>query len=254
MPKDSLYPNTAFLYDFDNRELLNYDVVLCIKYLKETDGDILEIACGTGRVSIPVVKCTDRSILAFDLSDEMLAVFRSKITGNEFPNLQIKKADMTAFDFDRKFGYIILVWRAFQSLTKDDDIKSCLKCIRDHMDKDSVMLFSVFIPQDKYGPDWVGKEALSYDLTDPVSGNRIKRYSRNIRSDEKNQIIEYASIYEVTQHRADETTTKTEVFEDRIIYRYYYPPQIKQLLTDNGFSVINEYTNETDIFLEVKKG
>ena len=123
------------------------------------------------------------------------------------------------------------------------------------MDKDTILLFSVFLPGGKYDSSWVGKESLSYDLTDTVTNCNIKRYTKNIFSDEKKQIIEYASIYEITPLSESEKPheqAQKEVYEDRIIYRYYYPEQIKQLLTDNNFSIINEYRTDTDIFFEVK--
>jgi SAM-dependent methyltransferase len=255
MTKGNLYTNTAFLYDYDNRELLNYDTELCLKLLSETDGDILEIACGTGRVTILLAKSTDRNVVALDLSDEMLTVFKSKLDDINLLNLQIEKANMADFEFDRKFGYIILTWRAFQILLKDTDVKSCLECIKNHMDQKTVLLLSVFLPLDDYGTDWIGKESVSYEVDDPVSNNRIKRYTKNVRSDMEKQIIEYASIYEVTPLTVNSETaekSKAEIYEDLTTLRYYYPEQIKQLLSDNGFFVVNEYRTETDIFLVVK--
>jgi SAM-dependent methyltransferase len=255
MTKGNLYTNTAFLYDYDNRELLKYDAELCLKLLGETSGDILEIACGTGRVTMPLAKSTDRNVVALDLSDEMLTVLKSKLDCTGLSNLKIEKANMADFQLNRKFGYIILTWRAFQILHDDTDIKNCLECIKNHMDQNTILLLSVFLPLDEYGAGWIGKESISYVVDDTVSGNRIKRYTKNERSDTERQIIEYASVYEVTPLPENTETAeklKPEIYKDMTTLRYYYPEQIKQLLSDNGFSIINDYRTETDIFLVLK--
>ena len=246
---ENLYISTAFLYDFDNRDLLNYDVELCLKYINQTRGDILEMACDTGRITIPVLEnAGGRSVTAFDLSDTMLEVFREKISSSAYMgNLRLEKANMADFDFSQKFGLIILVWRAFQCLINEEDAKSCLQCVKNHMDASSIFLFSIFLPRESYGADWLGKENISYEAADPQTGNEIKRWTKNLKSDEEAQVIEYASIYEITGSGGNKNR-----LEDRITCKYYYPEQIKQLLADCGFTVVMEYTTDTDLFLTLK--
>lgn len=248
MNKYNLYTNTAFLYDFDNRDLLNDDLEICLNHVKETKGDILEIACGTGRVTIPVMKSTSRNITAFDLSDEMLSVLKSKLQNNNFSNLRIEKANMIDFDFGQKFGLVILTWRAFQFLISEEDAVKCLKCIKKHMDKDTVVVLSVFLPSKEYGANWIGKESVSYEIIDPKTNNKIRRSTKNLNSNEENQTIEYASIYNIVSPNGEH-----EIFEDKVILRYYYPEQIKKLLTDWGFTIIGEQRTLNDIFLTLKK-
>lgn len=245
MTNVNLYTSTAPLYDFDNRELLNDDLELCLKYVNETQDDILEIACGTGRITIPILNATDRKLTAFDLSDEMLSVFKEKLP---LPHrLVLIKADMSNFDFSQKFGLIILIWRAFQVLLSEKDAINCLESIKKHMDKETIFLFSVFLPQKEYGADWLGKEVISYETVDTSTNNKIKRSTKNLSSDESNQIIKYASIYNITTPQGEQY-----ILQDEIIYKYYYPDQIKQLLTEQGFTILKEYMNSTDLYLTLK--
>lgn len=73
----NLYKNTFRFYDliatdFDNDDLKFYENFLLIKNSK-----ILEIGCGTGRVSIWLAN-HGYSVVGLDLSEEMLGVLKKK--------------------------------------------------------------------------------------------------------------------------------------------------------------------------------
>jgi hypothetical protein len=48
----NLYHNTAGFYDYDNRETIKDDLDFYVEYANQTKGPILELAAGTGRVSL----------------------------------------------------------------------------------------------------------------------------------------------------------------------------------------------------------
>ncbi|MDR2593589.1 MAG: class I SAM-dependent methyltransferase [Fibromonadaceae bacterium] len=239
MENFGLYGNTAFLYDFDNRQLLNDDIKFALDYVKQQKGDIMEIACGTGRMTIPIfeeIKGSGRSILAFDLSDSMLDVLRGKLSPEKNHScLQVEKGDMSNFYFNRKFGLVLLMWRAFQHLIDTEGAQNCLKCIYEHMSDDAVLLFNVFLPKDSYGKEWIGKEFITYDLIDKKNDARIIRSTKNIDSDEARQIIRYLTRYDLTLKDGEK-----KHYEDTIVYKYYYPEQIKELLKKHNFDIIEE--------------
>ena len=248
--KGNLYSNTAFLYDYDPRTLLSFDTDLVLKCVDKTKGDMLEIACGTGRISIPMhLRTPGRKLTAFDLSDTMLDIFRQKALAaglQSSGNLQIEKANMTNFDFKNKYGLIVLIWRSFQCLFDPGQAHQCLESIKKHMDEETLLLFSVSVPYLSYGKDWVGKESIAYEITDPQTGNHIKRTTKNLWADEKEQIIEYASIYDVTAPDG-----RRESYRDDIKTKYYHPEQIRTLLKNHQFCIHEEHQTDNDIFLEV---
>jgi ubiquinone/menaquinone biosynthesis C-methylase UbiE len=51
--KANLYRVTASLYDFDQRNITKDDISFYLEYATKLHGSILELACGTGRVTIP---------------------------------------------------------------------------------------------------------------------------------------------------------------------------------------------------------
>jgi ubiquinone/menaquinone biosynthesis C-methylase UbiE len=54
------------------------DVPFYIGFACETDGPLVELAVGNGRVAIPVARATDRVVIGIDSSAAMLAQAREK--------------------------------------------------------------------------------------------------------------------------------------------------------------------------------
>jgi len=58
----NLYHNTASYYDYDNREIIKDDLDFYVEYANKTKGKILELASGTGRVSLYLAEKTGRKL------------------------------------------------------------------------------------------------------------------------------------------------------------------------------------------------
>jgi hypothetical protein len=58
----NLYSNTADYYDYDNWEIIKDDLGFYAEYANKTKGPILELASGTGRVSLHVAGKTGRRL------------------------------------------------------------------------------------------------------------------------------------------------------------------------------------------------
>ena len=104
----NLFRNSAWLYDVDNRDNLHDDIPFYLEYAKEKQGEVLELGCGTGRVALALAAEGFR-VTGLDLSEQMLDVFRTKLTDK--PELAEKitfvHSNMADFTFDRKFGMVI---------------------------------------------------------------------------------------------------------------------------------------------------
>jgi SAM-dependent methyltransferase len=92
--------------------------------------DVLEIACGTGRVTLPLARAGVR-ITGLELSAAMLAQARGKSAG--LPNVTWVQGDMRTFDLGRPFGLVIIPGHSFQFMLTPDDQVQCLQCIRRHL-------------------------------------------------------------------------------------------------------------------------
>src|SRR5688572_22097020 len=74
---------------------------------------VLELACGTGRVAIPIADAGVQ-IVGLDASPAMLAIARNKTAGRDNPRWI--EANMTDFQLPERFGLTIIPYRSFLHL------------------------------------------------------------------------------------------------------------------------------------------
>jgi SAM-dependent methyltransferase len=91
---------------------------------------VLELACGTGRVSIPIAREGIR-VVGLDRSDAMLDLARRKSQGLE--NVSWLQGDMANFHVEERFGLVFIPYRSFLHLATVAEQKACLRCIHDHL-------------------------------------------------------------------------------------------------------------------------
>jgi SAM-dependent methyltransferase len=107
---------------------------------------ILELACGTGRVAIPLAQ-TGAKVVGLDYSPAMLAVARGKGS-----TVRWVEGDMRSFDLGERFGLVIIPGHAFQNLVTADDQVACLQAIRRHLTHDGRLVIHL----DHQSLDWLG--------------------------------------------------------------------------------------------------
>ena len=98
--------------------------------VKERGGSVLEVGCGTGRVTLQLAK-EGLSIVGMDISPAMLSLARQKSQG--LPNVRWVEGDMLTFDLGECFDLIIIPGHSFQFMLTPEDQLSCLNCICQHL-------------------------------------------------------------------------------------------------------------------------
>src|ERR1051325_1641285 len=126
---------SAPLYDLDPADITKDDIPFYLKKAAASGGKILELGCGTGRVTLALAQA-GHDVCGLDLSDDMLAQLRMKLS--RLPErvrarVTLVHGSMANFALERKFDLIIAPYRAFQALTEQADQKSCLGCIKTHL-------------------------------------------------------------------------------------------------------------------------
>lgn len=111
---------------------------------------ILEIACGTGRVTIRLAQ-EGFNLVGLDLSPAMLAVAREKSIG--MPNIRWVQGDMRAFNLDETFGLIIIPGHSFQNILTVEDQVSTFQSIKQHLAPGGTFVVHV----DHQSVDWLGE-------------------------------------------------------------------------------------------------
>jgi SAM-dependent methyltransferase len=91
---------------------------------------LLEIACGTGRVTIRLAQAGIHTV-GLDISPKMLAVAKEKSTG--MADIGWVEADMCSFELGETFGLVIIPGHAFQNLNTPQEQADCMQCIYKHL-------------------------------------------------------------------------------------------------------------------------
>ena len=235
------YINTARFYDLDQRDNLIVDIPFYLDYAKNYNGNILELGCGTGRVSIELAKA-GHFVTGLDLSDSMLEIHNNKL--EKLPKetsqkINLIKGNMADFDIDNKFSLIISPFRAFQSLTNDIDINNSLKCIKKHLNKNGIFIINVFRPSKILDESWCSGENVQWETEDwilPDEKIHVVKKDYREKIDTINQIIYPKFIYEITDKNGNK-----ENYTEYLELKYYYYNQLKTLLQNNEFKIFEEY-------------
>jgi len=115
----------APFYDWENaRTLGRRDVGFWRRVAAKTDGLVLELGSGTGRVTVPLARA-GIDIIGIDLSAQMLA--RSTKASR---STRLVRGDIRALPFrNRSFSAVIAPYGVLQSLTRSRDLTAALKSI-----------------------------------------------------------------------------------------------------------------------------
>jgi ubiquinone/menaquinone biosynthesis C-methylase UbiE len=231
----NLYSNTADYYDYDNRDIIKDDLDFYVGYVNQTKGPVLELASGTGRVSLYIAEKTGRQIQCIEYSQYMLERFRHKLQTTHLhlnEKITIQNGDMSCFNLGKKFECIIIPWRALQWLAVEEKTIDCLKCVYEHLADNGIFVFDIFKPR-TYDERWLGKEDISYDITD--GGRRIIRSTVNHYADTVKKYIQYKNKIRILENG------KETVKEDLLTIKYYDYDDIKNILKSLNFSITEEY-------------
>ncbi|MHC4780745.1 MAG: class I SAM-dependent DNA methyltransferase [Planctomycetota bacterium] len=208
---------------------------------ERSNGPILELGCGTGRVTFPLATL-GYEITGLDMSEAMLAKARGKLA-TQSPDVKGKvmlcKGDMSDFSLDHKFGLIIVPFRGFQHLLTPEKQEDCFECVRDHLAEGGVFVVTAFNPDlSLLAKSSEGDKRFQMEREDPETGNTIVRYSRETRDDVE-QVINGNFIYETYDPEGSLVATEMDSYVMRWTWRW----ELEYLLRLSEFQVEDVYGN-----------
>jgi ubiquinone/menaquinone biosynthesis C-methylase UbiE len=195
---------TARLYDLFP---FDADLDLYRELAKESGGRVLEVACGTGRVLLPLLR-EGVTVTGVDVSSEMLGLAASKLAG-ERPatagRARLVQADMRSFDVGEQFDLAIVAAKSFSHLRTREDQEAALACIARHVRPGGLLVLDLLNPS----PDWLGQPpgSVRQDLCERLEGGAVVvRTETVVSTDLADQVRVIRSAYEVVE--GDGTVTK----------------------------------------------
>jgi SAM-dependent methyltransferase len=212
------------------------DIPFYVSEAQRAEPPVLELACGTGRVLIPVAE-TGVPIWGLDVTGGMLEKAREKVAGlpeEVRARITLKSGDMRDFDLPERFGLVNIPFRSFLHLMTVEDQLAALGNIRRHLRPGGRLALNFFVPSIPIIADHLthtGQALKPFgEWTDPTTGHRVVGWDSRTYHPTA-QIIEELRILEVVDEAGKVVDRSYRSLKLRWIYRY----EFEHLLARTGF-------------------
>jgi SAM-dependent methyltransferase len=208
-----------------------------------SDGPVLELACGTGRVTWPIAR-SGLPILGLDLSGGMLRVAESKRRSEPrevSDRIRFAHGDMTDFAIGETFALVIIPFRAFQALLTPESQRSSLISIHRHLRAGGRLILDIFDPRlDWLLPDRVAPPAPDRPrVTHPIRGTTVTIEVLERANDPLRQVLRERWRFTELSSANQVVREEHELLELRWTYRY----EMRHLMELCGFAVEREISD-----------
>ena len=229
MMKDNLveYANPQ-IYDLENHDF-EPDGPFLLEVARKTGGPVLELGCGTGRLTIPLAQ-SGMDITGLDIVHGMLE--RAKQKAGDLP-IRWVLADAREYQLDRTFRLIFESGGVFQHMLTRADQETFLARVREHLDEDGLYMCKSIFPH----PDLLGSvdEEKDWFTTQHPNGWEIR-----VSGTEHYDAVRQVKV-ETAYRRWKDANGEEIVRVAPLSLRYNFPQELEALLHYNGFKVVERY-------------
>ena len=220
------------LYDKEN-DLYLAELPLLLEWASKKEGIIIEVACGTGRITIPLAKEGHR-LIGVDIHKGMLDEARKKSSNLD---LQIDwvEQDSSKMDLNIKSNFSYSVGNSFQHFHTNEAQDRLLSSVNKHLEIDGVFIFGTRFPsvEELLQPP---TEEYWRTYTDSETLHKVDVYTIS-NYDSLNQIQHYTTIRKY-KNIDDEIIKENRT---NISLRYVFPKEMERILSANGFEIVHLY-------------
>jgi SAM-dependent methyltransferase len=215
------------LYDLENDDF-EPDGGFILSLAQELNGNILELGCGTGRITIPLAQA-GLAITGLDILPKMLERAKSKAV--HLP-IEWVEADVRDFRLANRFKLIFESGATFQHLLNRSDQEKMLATVKEHLAADGRFLLSVVFPSPQMLQNEEEAEWFDYQHS---AGHTIR----------VSGFQHYDPLSQIKTETAIRSWTTTDGQEVRKIaplaLRLCFPQEMESLLHYNGFEILSIY-------------
>jgi SAM-dependent methyltransferase len=215
------------------------DLPFYLDLAKQSQGPVLEIACGTGRVVLPIARAGIQ-IHGVDNSEPMLAILKDRLADEAVEVRQrvaLHPGDMRDFRLNAEYPLVIIPFRPMQHMHTIEDQVSALRTAAAHLSEKGILAFDVFYPKFELINARMGEEVAEMEWSsnsEPTT--TVRRYFRKDRVDKINQIFSFTFIYR-TFRAGELILEETEALQ----LSYFTYPHLRALFLLAGLEVAEEY-------------
>lgn len=217
---------------------INYDLecgdydpegTILLEMARQANGCVLELGCGTGRVTIPLAE-RGIELIGLDVLPHLIEYAWSR--SKHLPIDWICQ-DVNNFQLGRQFPLIFTKGAVFNHLVTLADQEAMLSRVRDHLAPDGKFILDVGYKHPNKMLN-VSKAEEWYTFEDS-KGREVQVYGTD-RYDHLQQIW-----YQTSFQRWEENGRIVETKPVQLALRYFMPQEIEALLHYNGFKILSRF-------------
>jgi len=115
------------------------------KYMHQKPSLVLDLACGTGRMTFELQK-RGYDMIGVDASEDMLAIAYDRAYESNINDILFIKQDIRNFELYGSVGAVCSCLDSINYLTTKEDLEKCFLCVHNYLDPDGLFIFDVNTP------------------------------------------------------------------------------------------------------------
>ncbi len=225
------YDRVAHLYDaYVQTEL---DIPFFLEEAKKAGGAVLELMCGTGRVSIPLIEA-GLDLTCVDSSAGMLDVFRGKLRDGGL-SAELIEADVCELSLGRRFDLIFIPFHSFGEIIDPAQQRQALRAVCAHLSPTGRFICPLHNPPVRL-KSVTGRRRTLGDFT-LANGRDVLSLSSEERYNTSTGEVTGAQFYEVR----DSTGAVLSELEVPLRFRLRAKESFEALAASEGFTAVALY-------------
>lgn len=219
-----------------------------LKYYKKDVAHVLELACGTGNVTLEMF---DRGydIVGLDISEEMIEVAYNK-SSKLRKKIRYICQDMVELEYEKKTDCVLCMCDGFNYITDDEDLKSCFERVYETLEDGGIFVFDI---SSYHKLKNILGNNFMVDKRDKINSMWINTYDDETRMiemdlsffvslDEMVEKDEYDKIKEII---GDDDTPLYTKFDEVHYQRAYTQDEVVDMLREVGFKEVEAFGDFT---------
>ncbi|MCY4449997.1 MAG: class I SAM-dependent methyltransferase [Chloroflexi bacterium] len=236
MPFDFPYDDWADIYDAVYADL-THDIDFYVELARESGGPVLELGCGTGRISLPIAR-EGIAVTGIDISPRMIAIAHEKATKRGLSERCVfQSGDMATLQLAERFPLVIMPFRSFQSMLTTEEQRQSLARVRERLAPGGVFAMDTFNPDaSSLVNDETSRLAYHQKDVERAGGGTLVVWGQN-GWDPVTQVNDVRLIIEEVSDEGVVERRLMRDYEQRYIFRY----EMEHLLELCGFDLEGVY-------------
>lgn len=196
---------------------------------RQKGGAVLELACGTGQLAIPIASAGLPTV-GLDLSSAMLKVAAQRAS-DAGALVTFVQGDMREFTLHRTFDFIFVARNSLLHLLSTADLLAAFAAVRRHLSPEGIFAFDIFNPS-------IPRLARPAGRRFPVMEVNTVRFGP-LRVEETHDYdaatqVNHATWYISTRERQDAWVVP-------LVLRSIFPAELPLLLSAAGFELVSRF-------------